>query len=232
MAKLEDSSGGNPMFALHIGRALLERGSDAGDSELPIPESLLQLVGERLDGLGTAIAAVQVAAVLSRPCVSLITELLGTAGYEALRMASEAGVLAIDGDRVSFTHPLLATAAYSQLDRDGRRELHATVAALVDDVEDHARHLALAAEQPDADVADALDLAARRARARCAPDAAAELWEAAARLTSGRQTPTRHAAPLRSGALPVRAGGRGASASRCSTRSSPMPQWVRPDRRC
>jgi DNA-binding CsgD family transcriptional regulator len=183
MAKLEDTSGGNPMFALHIGRALLERDTSPGDSELTIPESLLQLVSERLDGLGTAISAVQVAAVLSRPSVSLVAELLGTAAHDALRMATEAGVLAIDGDRLSFTHPLLATAAYSHIDRDDRRKLHARVAGLVDDVEDQARHLALAAEQPDADVARALDVAARRARARGAPDAAAELWEAAARLT-------------------------------------------------
>ena len=183
MARLEEASGGNPMFALHIGRALLERDSNSGGSELPIPDDLLQLVAERLAGLGASISAVQAAAVLSRPCVSLITELLGTAGNDALRMASEAGVLAIDGDRISFTPPLLATAAYSQLDRDARRELHARVAALVDDVEDHARHIALAAEHPDADVAHALDLAARRARARGAPDVAAELWEAAARLS-------------------------------------------------
>jgi DNA-binding CsgD family transcriptional regulator len=109
--------------------------------------------------------------------------LLGPAGEAAVRVAADAGVLSIDGDRLSFTHPLLATAAYSQLDRDGKRELHARVAALVDDVEDHARHLALAAGEPDADVAHALDLAARRARARGAPDTAAELWDAAARLS-------------------------------------------------
>jgi len=184
IAKLGDAAGGNPLFALQIGRALVERGARAGDDDgLPIPDSLVQLLGERLDGLGGAVTAVQVAAVLSRPSVSLVSAVLGPFGGEAIGAAVEAGVLAIDGDRLSFTHPLLATAASSRLDRDAKRDLHARVAAVVDDVEDHARHLALAADQPDADVALALDAAARRARARGAPDAAAELWDAAARLT-------------------------------------------------
>jgi len=183
IAKLGDAAGGNPLFALQIGRALVERGAGAGDDGLPIPDSLVQLLGERLDGLGGAVAAVQVAAVLSRPSVSLVNAVLGPFGREAIGAAVEAGVLAIDGDRLSFTHPLLATAANSRLDRDAKRDLHARVATVVDDVEDHARHLALAADQPDADVALALDAAARRARARGAPDAAAELWDAAARLT-------------------------------------------------
>jgi DNA-binding CsgD family transcriptional regulator len=182
IAKLGDAAGGNPLFALQIGRALVERGAGAGDDGLPIPDSLVQLVGERLDGLGGAVTAVQVAAVLSRPSVSLVTAVLGPCG-EAIRAAVEAGVLAVDGDRLSFTHPLLATAAYSRLDREAKRDVHARVAAVVDDVEDHARHLALAADQPDAEVALALDAAARRARSRGAPDAAAELWDAAARLT-------------------------------------------------
>jgi DNA-binding CsgD family transcriptional regulator len=112
-----------------------------------------------------------------------VTALLGPSGRDGIQAASDAGVLTIDGDRLRFTHPLLATAAYSQLDRDGKRDLHARIAPLVDDVEDRARHLALAAEGADADVAHALDLAARRARARGAPDAAAELWDAAARLS-------------------------------------------------
>ena len=51
------------------------------------------------------------------------------------------------------------------------------------DPEERARHLALAATGPDEAVADALEAAARRAEARGAPPAAAELYERAARLT-------------------------------------------------
>src|SRR5207245_11249807 len=51
--------------------------------------------------------------------------------------------------------------------------------------EERARHLALAAGGPDGRVAIELDRAARRALARGAPDAAAELVRLARRLTPG-----------------------------------------------
>ena len=79
--------------------------------------------------------------------------------------------------------PLLSSIAYEQV--DDKRALHARAAALVDEPEERARHLALAADEPDEAVAGALVDAARRARARGAPDAAAELLEQARRLTPG-----------------------------------------------
>ena len=184
VARVQQSSGGNPFFALQIGLALVERDPAAGDVDLPIPASLQQMVGDRLTALGPAISIVQAAAATSRPTTTLITALFGPRrGPDGIRAAVAAGVLAVDGDRLAFTHPLLATAAYAGLDRDECRRLHAKLAAQLDDVEERARHLAVAADHPAADVAEALDIAARRARARYAPDAAAELWETAARLT-------------------------------------------------
>src|SRR5439155_17249212 len=56
-------------------------------------------------------------------------------------------------------------------------------AEVVSDPEERARHLALGAEEPDEEVAGALDEAARVAAARGAPAAAAELAELAVRLT-------------------------------------------------
>jgi len=53
----------------------------------------------------------------------------------------------------------------------------------VGDLEERARHMALAAEKPDATVAAELDSAAEQAAARGAPAAAAELSELAAQLT-------------------------------------------------
>ena len=76
-----------------------------------------------------------------------------------------------------------AEVAYEQV--ADKRALHARAAALVDDPEERARHLALAADEPDEEVAAALVEAARRARARGAPDAAAELLEQARRLQPG-----------------------------------------------
>src|SRR5437870_3859685 len=55
----------------------------------------------------------------------------------------------------------------------------------VDESREHTRRLALAAPGPDERVAIELDRAARRALARGAPDAAAELVRLARRLTPG-----------------------------------------------
>ena len=63
------------------------------------------------------------------------------------------------------------------------------IANAVAEPEERARHLALAAEGPDAGVAAALDAAAERAAARGAPVAAGELFELAADATpSGSET--------------------------------------------
>ena len=184
--KLHEMAGGNPMFALHLARAWVDRGATTHGSH-PVPDTLLSVVGDRLDGLGPAIEVVQVATMLCRPTVATVTGLLGPGAFDHLRSAESAGVVTLDGERVLLAHPLLGSAAYARLDSAQRTQLHARVAATVDDIEEQGRHLALAADGPDAAVAEKLDQAARRAEARCAPDASAELWEAAARLTPADQ---------------------------------------------
>ncbi len=180
-------SGGNPMFALLLGRALVGRSASSPGAELALPDTLLHLVGDRLAGLGPAIEAVQVAAVLSRPSASGITAVLGR-GAVATQTSER--------PRRQACWPSTAIASSSGIPCSPPRptrgsvvvgdDLHALrVAATLDDVEERARHLALAAVRPNSDVAEALDSAARRAGA--APDAAAELWEAAARLTPDDQ---------------------------------------------
>jgi len=64
-----------------------------------------------------------------------------------------------------------------------RRSLHAELALMSEDVEDRARHLALAAAEPDPAAARLLDEAAASASARGAPETAAELAQEAIRLT-------------------------------------------------
>jgi tetratricopeptide (TPR) repeat protein len=97
---------------------------------------------------------------------------------------------------VRFSHPLLGSTVYANASLEERRATHRRLAALVVDPEESARHLALAAEGPDAAVARALDDAARHARARGAPDAAADLAELARRCT-----PSEDAASLRKRSL-------------------------------
>ena len=130
-------------------------------------------------------AAAQVASALSRPTVGAVDAALAARGRgtDAIEATVAAGVLERRGNRLAFAHPLLATVAYQLLTPEERRALHACVAGILDEPEERARHLALAADEPDAAVATALDAAARRAAARGAPDAAADLLEQARRLT-------------------------------------------------
>ncbi|MEJ7792214.1 MAG: LuxR C-terminal-related transcriptional regulator [Gaiellaceae bacterium] len=186
LVELQRVSGGNPFFALELGRALLARDvSLAPGDPLPVPANLHELVRERLAGLPAAAReAALVVSALSRPTVELVAAAAIRGGGEAaLEKAEAAGVVELADDRIRFSHPLLASVVYAQAAGSRRRALHARLAEIVDDADERARHLALAATGPDPQVAAAVEDAARRARARGAPQAAAELWERARRLT-------------------------------------------------
>ena len=77
----------------------------------------------------------------------------------------------------AFTHPLLASTVYSTARAARRRELHRLLAEVIDDEEQRAYHLARGTEAPDREIAVAIELAARAAARRGAPETAAELLE-------------------------------------------------------
>jgi len=186
LVELQRVSGGNPFFALELGRALLTRDvSPAPGEPLPVPATLNELVRERLAGIPTAAReAALVVSALSRPTVELVAAAAGGGGgAAALEKAAAAGVLEVADGRVRFSHPLLASVVYAQTPPARRRELHARLAEIVDDPDEQALHLALAASGPDAQVAATVEDAARRASARGTAQAAAELWDRARMLT-------------------------------------------------
>jgi DNA-binding CsgD family transcriptional regulator/tetratricopeptide (TPR) repeat protein len=177
LRRLHDRSGGNPFFVLELARALRASGAAiAPGLELPVPDDLRQLLRERLSTLPRAtVEPLAAVAALGEPPLRLAPE--------QLEPAFEAGVLVLDRDRVRFAHPLLASAAYEALPPTRRRALHRRLAGVVADPEERARHLALGADGPDADVAASLDEAVRFAARRGAHEAAAELAELAIRAT-------------------------------------------------
>ena len=187
LTRIHQATGGNPMMCLEMARALQRRGREpAADEPLPIPADLRMLVTERLLGLCEQTRQLLLlTSALAQPTVAGLTATVGDATQSArcLAEAMAAGVLELDGDRVRFTHPLIASIPYAELPPDARRRLHLRLAATVTDPEEHARHAALATAQPSSTVAAALDIAARRARARGSIDAAAELAELAVART-------------------------------------------------
>ena len=187
LVRLSDVTAGNPFFALELGRELMHAGQRlAAGAPLPVPGTLKTLVGARLARLPAPTRDVLLAAAaLSRPTVKALGAAVGGRDRvePALERAAGAGVVAVDGERVRFAHPLIGSVCYEDAPPWRRRAVHRSLAAAVVDVEERARHLALGSEGSDAAVASELDEAATTAALRGAPAAAAELSELAARLT-------------------------------------------------
>jgi tetratricopeptide (TPR) repeat protein len=188
LLRIHERSGGNPFYALELAHAL---GPDVGVTQpLPVPQTLEELLRERLTGLPvTTREAVAFAAALGAPSTSLLER----AGVDphALDAAVAADVIKREGNALRFSHPLLSSVLYADLEEE-RPRIHRRIAEIVDDPLVRARHLALATDEADPDVATLLDDAARTASDRGAAALAAELAEHALRLTPPGRCDERH----------------------------------------
>jgi DNA-binding NarL/FixJ family response regulator len=177
LVRIARAAGGNPLYAIEIARKLDRRGEHDISGRVPVPQSLDALVRARVRALPTeARDALLRAAVLARPDTVTIDPI-------KLAPAEEAGLVRVEGDgRIEFVHPLYASAVYSAAPAARLRQAHRAAADVARDPEERARHLALAAPGPDAEVVRELRAAAGHARMRGSPDSAAELTGLALRL--------------------------------------------------
>jgi DNA-binding CsgD family transcriptional regulator len=184
MHRVYELSGGNPFFALELARALAEEGGTRRPSDpITLPVSLRELVHMRLSSLPPeSLKMIQVAAALSKPNVTIVTSAVRSEA-DSLGAAVDAKVIVLDGSRLRFTHPLLASGAYATLDSASRQMLHRMLAKLVVDPDERARQLARGFSEPNQEVAAEVEGAALRARARGAVATAAELMDQARTLT-------------------------------------------------
>lgn len=186
LKRLHEMSGGNPFYALEIAAAELRGEQGVTGQALPIPKSLRQdLVRDRLRVLpALAREALLFTSACSRPTVGLLETAMGRANVgPQLAKAADAGIVETQGTEIRFTHPLYGSAIYAEVSREHRHRVHRRLGEVVPDPEERARHLALAADGPDPEIALALEEAAAIANRRGAPAAAAELCELAERLT-------------------------------------------------
>jgi len=185
LLRLHEAAGGNPFFALEIARELLARGAEPAPGEpLPVPGNVRDLLKARLERMAAETRAVLLAAAaMARPTRTLLGR-LGESAELAVDDAIAAGVLELVGERVRFTHPLLASVLYDQAPLVERRRVHGRLAEIVETLPERARHLALASSGVDERVATQLDSVACEAARRGAPLEAAELADLATRLTS------------------------------------------------
>src|SRR5581483_10362615 len=183
LTRIASESGGNPFIALELARALKRRGDlHVAPGALPVPETIADLLRERLEALPSrTLEALRAVALMADPTED--QALAVTRDPSALEAAAAAGVLELAGRRVRFSHPLLASAVATGTPPGRRRELHSLLSTAVSDPEERARHLALAADGPSEAACEELESAAALAGARGAPASAAELLMLALPLT-------------------------------------------------
>jgi DNA-binding CsgD family transcriptional regulator len=188
--RIHQISGGNPFYAIELGRAIA---TGAIRADTPLPGTLAELVRARLQSVDERSQdALLASACIAAPTVELLAAVLDSPPDEVIKvleMAEDEGIVAFEGNLLRFTHPLLAHGVYTGASPSRRREMHRRAALMIDEPEVHARHLALAAVKGDQATLDSLDTAAELARVRGAPIAAAEFLELAMRL--GGDTPDR-----------------------------------------
>ena len=181
LLRLFDLSQGNPLVALELGRALVERGLPDVGQELPLPQLVDDLFAERIDGLAPALKRSVLAVSLTGSLTRL--ELSALVGPLAMEDALAAGLLLLDGSRVRASHPLLAATVRRHSTADERRALHRALAETIDDETLRVHHLALATGRRNAALADRMAAAAARAAGRGAVHDAVSVAEQAMRLT-------------------------------------------------
>jgi DNA-binding CsgD family transcriptional regulator len=182
LVRVVELTGGNPLFALEVGRSLVDRDRAALDDDLPLSESLEDMLGNRVAQLPATVRRVLLAVALSED--PRADQLVGIIDERALDDALDTGAVVIDGQRVRASHPLLAAAAEKRSRAGERRRLHLALSETARDEPTRAMHLALAATTPDEALAARVAAAADIARARGARQQAALLAGHGLRLTA------------------------------------------------
>ena len=128
LVRIHRATGGNPFFALELATALLSEGVPAAAEPLPVPDDLRELAAGRLRKLPVATRQTLVlAAAMPDPTVEALRRAARVSPkhmLERLANAETAGVIAVEGERVRFTHPLYGSAISSMAVGRGTSPAH------------------------------------------------------------------------------------------------------------
>jgi DNA-binding CsgD family transcriptional regulator len=191
-----DTACGNPLALLELPGSLTGH-QLAGERPLPttlmLSSRLQELYASQLATLPDAASLlILLAALDGTGDLRLLQGAMPEASVlDRLAPAEQARLVVVDpvSKRLSFRHPLIASAVVQHCDDGDRRAAHRLLADLLrDDAERHALHLAEAAIEPDEHVALLLERAARIALARGEADrAVANLGRSAELSPSGAE---------------------------------------------
>ncbi len=179
--QLQETSRGNPLFLLELGRMLVGRELPKIGEDVPVPGGVEDLLGTRIEQLSRPVRKVLLALALDSDLrVPQLARITDTATVDR---AVDAGLVLVDVDRARASHPLLASAALTRSKPSERRALHLELAGVATDSRLKAWHLALATERPNGKLAARVGAAATDAATRGAAQEAVVLAEHALRLT-------------------------------------------------
>ena len=182
---------GNPLALQELPRYADQ--IDEAAPAVPLTDRLVSVFGGRLDQLDPRVRTELLRAALDGTKSSAGSD--SRYVMKDVREAVEADLLTVDprGD-VVFRHPLVRAAVIHQADIQDRRDAHAHLAELYEDVlVRRASHLSAAVTGPDQQVADLLDQAARQSIRRGGSAVAVDWLRRAAELST---EPTRRVALL------------------------------------
>jgi DNA-binding CsgD family transcriptional regulator len=187
---------GNPMALIELAKAIAAdpaagRGWPA--EPLPLTDHLTALISSQIQALPPATqSALLLAAVAESIDPATATRMMPGTDVEALAPAEAVDLVRVDRAGVRFAHPLVRSAVYHGAPFARRASAHRRLAAaLADQPDRQAWHLAAAALHADDHVADLLEATARQAQRRGGAAAAALALERAAELTSDRDEQAR-----------------------------------------
>ena len=179
---------GNPMALIEMARAIAADPDSVrrlGAGPLPLTDRLTAGIAAQL---ATLPATTQHALLLAAAADSadLAAAAIGTSGLEpgVLVPAEQLGLIKVDTSAVTFTNPLVRSAAYHSAPFNMRADAHRDVAAaLYGQPNRQAWHLAAAVLNPDEHVASLLAATASQVQRRYGASSAAQTLERAAELS-------------------------------------------------
>ena len=207
-AQVLAQAAGNPMALIELAKVIADDPAASrrwAAEPLPLTDRLTAVLASRFATLPERTqAALLLAAVADGPDLSAAAS--HGAGLDALALvpAEQLGLIKIDRTGLRFSHPLVRSAIYHSAPFAQRAAAHRQLAAALHDQPDRrAWHLAAAALHPDEQVASLLEATAAQAQRRGGAVAAALAMERAAELSPDRADQARRLAAAASAAVPT-----------------------------
>jgi len=183
-ARVLAESSGNPLALVELARSMARSGEQLSPPSTTLTARLERAFASRLRDLTPdSLAALLAAALDSRASLNEITRSSGQS-LESLQPAVDGGLVEIADDGVHFRHPLIRSAVRQAASAQQVLEMYRALAEVVADPERQLWHRAMAAKEPDENIASALEEHARLAAARGAVTVAGAALERAAALTA------------------------------------------------